>query len=211
MNLNATVPLRRLVLLTLLCWLSMIGFDFLLHGGILATFYVQPSPFLLPLEKAFRLIPLGYLSLLLLAILLVWLMRRLDIRGWRDGLIFGLKLGALAWGAMVLGLVSISTASGGLLVGWFFGQTIELGVAGMFAGGGLGGARLTRLLIMAITLIFLSLLITVVLQSTGIAPTLRVQRVGLTQQFVGPARREPLNCGFRISHCGFDFTPPGQL
>jgi hypothetical protein len=152
----------------------MIGFDFLLHGGLLATFYVQPGPFLLPLDKAFRLIPLGYLSLLLLATLLVWLMRRMDIRGWRDGLIFGVKLGALLWGGMVLGLLSISTARVGLLVGWFFGQTIELGIAGMFAGSGLNGARLIRLLIVVIGLIFLSVLITIMLQSTGIAPTLRI-------------------------------------
>jgi hypothetical protein len=174
MNREATVSLRRLVLLVTLCWLSLIGVDFLLHGGLLATFYLQPSPFLLPLEKAFRLIPLGYLSFLLLAILLVWLMRRLDIRGWRDGLIFGLKLGALLWGAMVLGLMSISTASVGLLVGWFFGQTVELGIAGMFAGSGLKGARPARLFMMVIVLIFLSVLITVVLQSTGIAPTVRI-------------------------------------
>lgn len=174
MNQKANASTKRLMLLVLLCWLSMIGFDFLLHGGILASFYVQPGPFLLPLEKAFRLIPLGYLSFLLLALLLVWLMHRLDIRGWRNGLIFGVELGALIWGAMVLGLMSISTASVGLLVGWFFGQTIELGAAGMFAGSGLMGARLTRLLVMVIGLIFLSLLITVVLQSTGIAPTLRV-------------------------------------
>ncbi|HEX6189726.1 MAG TPA: hypothetical protein VFZ40_16745 [Pyrinomonadaceae bacterium] len=152
----------------------MIGFDFLLHGGILASFYVQPSPFLMPLEKAFRLIPLGYLSFLLLALLLVWLMHRLDIRGWRNGLIFGIKLGALIWGAMVLGLMSISTASVGLLVGWFFGQTIELGVAGMFAGSGLSGAQLSRLFIIVIGLIFLSLIIIVGLQSTGIVPVLRV-------------------------------------
>lgn len=174
MNQKTTASLKRITLIIALCWFAMIGVDFLLHGGLLATFYVQPSPFLLPLEKAFRLIPLGYLSLLLLAVLLVWLMRRLDIRGWRDGLTFGLKLGALIWGAMVLGLLSISTASVGLLVGWWFGQTIELGIAGMFAGSGLGGARLTRLLMMVIGLIFLSLLITVVLQSTGIAPTMRL-------------------------------------
>ncbi|HSP62366.1 MAG TPA: hypothetical protein VLQ90_05220 [Pyrinomonadaceae bacterium] len=174
MNRDATISLKRVALLVTLCWLSMIGFDFLLHGGLLATFYVQSSPFLLPLEKAFRLIPLGYLSSLALAILLVWLMRRLDIRGWRDGLIFGVKLGALIWGAMVLGLMSISTARVGLLVGWFFGQTIELGIAGMFAGSGLNGARLVRVLMVVIALIFLSFLITIVLQSTGIAPTLRM-------------------------------------
>jgi hypothetical protein len=171
---EVTTSLRRVTLIVTLCWLSMIGFDFLLHGGLLATFYVQPGPFLLPLAKAFRLIPLGYLSFLLLAILLVWLILRLDVRGWRDGFFFGVKLGALIWGALVLGLMSISTANPGLLVGWFFGQTIELGVAGMFAGTGLGGARLTRLFMIVIALIFLSILITIVLQSMGIAPSVRI-------------------------------------
>ena len=152
----------------------MIGFDFLLHGGLLATFYVQPSPFLLPLEKAFRLIPLGYLSFLLLAVLLVWLSFRLGIRGWRDGFTFGIKLGGLVWAAMVFGLLSISTASPGLLIGWFFGQTIELGIAGIFAGSALAATRMRRMVMMVIGLIVLSLLITIVLQSTGIAPTLSV-------------------------------------
>ena len=158
----------------------MIAFDFLLHGGILASFYVEPSPFLLPLEQAFRLIPLGYLSFLLLAILLVWLMLRLDIRGWLDGLIFGAKLGALVWGAMVLGLMSISTASVGLLVGWFVGQTVELAIAGAFAGSGLGGARFSRLFMAMVGMLFLSALITVLLQTIGLAPALRVAGASIT-------------------------------
>lgn len=165
---------KRISLVIMLSWLSMIGIDFLVHGGILAAFYVQPSPFLLPLEKAFRLIPLGYLSLLLSAILVVWLMLRLDVRGWQAGLTFGVKLGLLVWGAIVLGLLSISTGSVELLVGWFCGQTIEFGVAGMFAGSGLSDARLSRLFMAVIALSFLSIIITVVLQSVGIAPTMRM-------------------------------------
>ena len=31
------------------------------------------------------------------------------------------------------------------------------------------------------------------------------------EQLVGPERRELLNCGMRISDCGFVFAPPGQL
>jgi len=84
------------------------------------------------------------------------------------------KLGALIWGALVLGLMSISTASAGLLAGWFVGQTIELGVAGAFAGGALGGARLTRLFMTVIALIFFSILITIALQSLGLAPSVRM-------------------------------------
>jgi hypothetical protein len=168
------VSFKRVALIIVLSWLAMIGVDFLLHGGVLAKFYIQPSPFLLPPEKALQLIPLGYLSFLLLAVLLVWLMNRLNVQGWRAGALFGLKLGALLWGTVVLGLMSISTASVWLLLGWFLGQTGELAVAGMFAGSALGGERLKRLFIKVVILIFLSVLITVVLQSTGLAPTIRV-------------------------------------
>ncbi len=42
------LSLRALILLTLLGWLSMIGFDFFLHAGLLARLYLTPSPFLLP-------------------------------------------------------------------------------------------------------------------------------------------------------------------
>ena len=174
MSREATISVKRVTCLVALSWLAMIGLDFLLHGGLLAKFYVQPSPFLLPLEKAFRLIPLGYLSFLILAALLVWLMLRGDVRGGRPGFIFGLKLGARVWGALVLGLASISTASVGLLLGWFCGQTIELAVAGMFAGSALGGMRLGRLFIMVAALILLSIFTTVALQSTGLVPTIRI-------------------------------------
>ncbi len=39
----------RVVALTTIAWLSMLGVDFLVHGGLLAGLYSQPSPFLLPL------------------------------------------------------------------------------------------------------------------------------------------------------------------
>src|SRR3972149_450301 len=117
---------KHILLLTFIAWLSMLGFDFLLHAGLLAELYLQPSPFLLPPLAAFTLIPLGYLSFLLLAILLVWLMIRLKLAGWRQGALFGLELGGLAWGAFALGLLSVSTAGFPLLVGWFIGQTLEM-------------------------------------------------------------------------------------
>ncbi|MEJ2412947.1 MAG: hypothetical protein P8Y34_08130, partial [Anaerolineales bacterium] len=70
---------RRLIGGVLLSWLAVLGFDFFLHGGLLASLYTKPSPFLLPPEQAFRLIPLGYLAFLIFEIFLVWLMVRLDI------------------------------------------------------------------------------------------------------------------------------------
>ncbi len=162
-----TRPKRRVLLLTLIMWLSMLGFDFLWHAGLLAKLYLQPSPFLLPPLTAFTLIPVGYLSFLLLAFLLLWLMLRLNLAGWREGAIFGLELGGLAWGSFVLGLLSISTASVSLLMGWFIGQTLELAIAGAVAGSGLAGMRLSRLFGVVIIFVLLSIVTTIILQSLG--------------------------------------------
>src|SRR5512142_1084815 len=91
------LSLRSLILLTLLGWLSMISFDFFLHAGLLARLYLTPSPFLLPATTAFRLIPVGYLSVLVLALILVWLMTRLQITMAWPGGVFGLQLGGAMW------------------------------------------------------------------------------------------------------------------
>jgi hypothetical protein len=164
----------RVFALTVLAWLSMLGLDFLLHGGLLAALYRQPSPFLLPPSTAFALIPVGYLSFLLLAVLLVWLMIRLKLAGWRAGAIFGLELGGLTWGAFVLGLLSISTASFLLLIGWFIGQTVELAIAGAIVGSGLAGLRLRRLFGVVVGLVLLAVIATIILQSVGVVPITRM-------------------------------------
>ena len=133
---------------------------------MLARLYVEPSPFLLSPERAFALNPVGHLSCLGLTILLIWLMVRLGFQGWRQGAVFGLKLGALTWGALVVGLLSISTASLALLIGWFLGQTIELGIAGS----GFKGVRLGRLFLQVLALVIGAFAITILLQTLGLAP-----------------------------------------
>ena len=115
-------------------WLVMIGVDFLLHASILAPLYAKPGPFLLSPEKSFLLIPLGYISFFVLAILLVWLILRLNLFTGKEGLVFGLKIGGLIWGAFTLGLLSISTAEPGLMLGWFLGQSLEMGIGGYVIG-----------------------------------------------------------------------------
>ena len=155
----------RLAGITLLAWLSVIGFDFLLHAGILAPLYADPHPFLLPPERAFVLIPVGYLSFLLLVILVVWLMVRLEISGWQSGFIFGLQLGALIWAAVTIGLISISTAPLILMVGWFIGQTIETGIAGLVVGAGLAADRLRTILIWVILFSIVAFVIGILLQN----------------------------------------------
>jgi len=166
-DLEQAFSLGTYVKLTLLAWLSMIGFDFFLHAGALAHLYLEPSPFLLPPERAFTLIPVGYLSFLGLAILLTWLMARLGIQGWCQGGVFGLQLGSFALGAFVLGLLSISTATPALLAGWFFGQTLELGIAGMVVGSGFAVPRLGRLFVKVLAFVIGAFALTVALQNVG--------------------------------------------
>jgi hypothetical protein len=164
----------RVVALTVIAWFSMLGVDFLVHGGFLAGLYHQPSTFLLPSATAFARIPLGYLSFLVLAILLTWLMLRLKLAGWQAGTVLGLELGGLLWGAFVLGLLSISTAGLPLLLGWFVGQTLELAIAGAVMGSGLAGRRLRWLVGMVIGLVVLCVAVTIIIQSSGVVPTTRL-------------------------------------
>ena len=165
---------RRIALIVLLGWLAMLGFDFFLHSGLLARLYVQDSPFLLRPAQAFALIPFGYLSFLLMSGTLTWLMVGMDVHDGREGALFGLKLGTLVWGALVLGLASISTAGLDLLAGWFVGQVAELALAGYFVGSALRGSSLKRLFRNVIALLVLFAVVTIVLQSFGIAPSIRI-------------------------------------
>ena len=171
-----TLPARRLFVTILLAWLAMLGFDFFLHAGLLARLYLDSSPFLLTPLEAFRRLPFGYLSFLLSATLLVWLMARLRLVGWRAGLGFGLKLGALIWGGITIGLFSISTAGAPLLAGWFLGKTVELGLAGAVAGGALTGRHIRRLSLKVAALILFLAIITIALQSFGLAPASGIPR-----------------------------------
>jgi hypothetical protein len=165
------ISTRRLVGLGLLSWLAVLGVDFFLHAGLLARLYAQPSPFLLPPADAFGRIPLGYLSALLLVTLLLWLMLRLGLSGWRQGVIFGLQLGAFLGASLVLGLHSISTAELGMLLAWAIGQALEMGLAGAVLGSGLAGQRLRTIFVRVLALVLLLVVVTVALQNIGPAPT----------------------------------------
>lgn len=157
-------------------WILAIGFDLFLHGGLLAGVYVEPSPFLLAAEDAFRRIPLGYLTFLVLTIALFWLLHRLGIRGTMAGLRYGAAAGAVVWGALVVGLYSISTASLPLLAGWWIGQTVELGLSGAVLGAAADGASLKRIWAIVAAAVLAFAIATVALQSLGFAPAMKVVR-----------------------------------
>jgi len=143
---ESDVPIskKRILHAVLLSWIIMLGVDFALHAGLLNEVYTTESPFLLPPERAFALIPLGYLSFLILTGFLVWLLLRLGIREAVSAGKIGLMFGAVVWGALMLGLLSITSADPILLLAWWIGQTLELGVGGVAAGFVLGGAALRK-------------------------------------------------------------------
>lgn len=156
-----------LIKLTLLSWFSMIGVDFFLHAGLVSSVYSQPSPFLLPSDRAFARIPIGYLSFLVSGIFLLWLILKLKLQGWKKGAIFGLQVGFLTWGAFSIGLFSIATVPPVLLIAWFLGQAIELGIAGGVIGYGLTQSNLGRLFIPVLIFVIISIVIAIVLQNIG--------------------------------------------
>jgi hypothetical protein len=165
---DRTAP-KRLIQLSFLVWIAMIGVDFFLHGGIFAAMYLQDSPFLLSDMEAFRRIPLGYLALLATAGLLVWVIDKASARGWRKGLVVGPCLGAVMAFSFTLGLFSISTASPQLLATWFVAQVLEATVAGAIIGQGLLVHSLRRLTLAVVIGLVLLLVGTIVMQNVGVA------------------------------------------
>jgi hypothetical protein len=117
---------------------------------------------------------LGYLAFLILTVGLFWLLRRLRIRGITAGFRVGAVAGGTAWGALVLGLYSISTASVSLLAGWWVGQTVELAFAGAILGAAANRVPLKRIWAVVGTAVIVLVAATVTLQSLGLAPAMKV-------------------------------------
>ena len=154
-------------------WVAAISLDLFLHAGLLAALYTNKSPFLLDADTAFRRIPLGYLSFLLLTGLLLWLMKKTGAIDRRGGAVFGLKFGFATWGAFVIGLYSIATANAGLLLGWWAGQTIELGLSGFVMGACLEGVGKKKIVAGLAAFFVLMVMLTVILQILGVAPPMK--------------------------------------
>ena len=161
---------RRALVIILLSWLAMVAWDFLLHGGLLACFYVADDAFLLPPLEAFQRIPLGYAAFLIIAVFIYWLLPRLELQDGRAAFVFGLKLGAFMWGAQMLALYSISTIQLDTALAWFLGQTFEMGVGAWVIFQGLQAESLKRLTWRVLAFLILSFILTIILQNVGLAP-----------------------------------------
>ena len=172
----ATPTMSRMTLSVAAAWMLSLGFDLFLHGGLLARLYVEPSAFLLGPADAFRRIPLGYLAFLVLTLGLYWLLRRLGVRGAITGFRQGAVSGAVVWGAFAAGLYSISTVTMPLLAGWWIGQTLELGLAGAVLGAAANGVPLKRIWAIVMGAVIACVVATIVLQSLGLAPPMKLVR-----------------------------------
>jgi len=170
-ELDKHIVRKRLVGVTFLAWIGVLGFDLILHGAILSSFYVQESSFTLPPLDSFKRIPLGYSSFLIATFFLAWLISKIDIRGWRRGLLFGGFVGGVIWISLALGMYSISTAPPTLLFGWVVGQTLEMAYAGSVIGRGLFAERTRKLTITVLLVTVVFIMLTVILQSIGLAST----------------------------------------
>lgn len=148
----------------------MLGIDFFLHAGLLAGIYLQPTSFLLAPEDAFRLIPLGYLALLIQVILLLWLGIRLEIQTWRQGALFGGMLGLLLGGSSFLGLLSISTVPWHYLLAWMFAGIVELTAAGAVMGAGMRTKTLRPIVLLVVIAVLVLMILTITMQNLGWAP-----------------------------------------
>jgi hypothetical protein len=173
---SGTVGFSRMANAVLAAWVLSLGFDGFLHGGLLARLYAEPSPFLLGAEDAFRRIPLGYFSLLILTVALCWFLHRLEIRGAVTGLRYGSAAGAVVCGAFLVGLYSVSTAAAPLLAGWWVGQTAELGLAGAVLGAAANGVPLKRIWAVVVGAVVTCVAGAIILQSFGMAPPMKIVR-----------------------------------
>ncbi len=171
---NSARAIKRPIPTTLLAWFAMLGLDFLLHGGILARFYIAGNNFLLSPLEAFQRIPLGYAALLLQAILLVWLMPWFSIGSWRQAFWFGLQLGLLLIGAQMLGLVSITTIEPALALAWFVSQPLEVALGAIVVQRAIDAGSMRRLTIQVAVFVLFTFLFTIALQSLGLAPAVQI-------------------------------------
>lgn len=165
--------MRRGVGITLLSWLVIVGFDLFQNAGVFARFWVEPGSAFLPPEKLFQRIPLGYLTFLISASMLTWLMSQLKVVGWMQGALFGSKLGSLLSITSVLGSACVFPIKRSLLLVWFFGGVVQYTSAAAVIGSGLGSDRLGRLSVVVTGLVILLVIATIVLQNLGFAPAMQ--------------------------------------
>ncbi len=164
-------PTRKRVLqVTVLAWVAIISTDLLMNAGLLGPFLNWEQPGMLPQMKMFQYIPLGYAAFLLLAILMLWLMLRLNVRGARAGAAFGTKFGVLMASAGFLGEMSLLSFSKTTLFCFALDKLVFCIVLGTVIGSGLRAERLRSLTRGVFAFLFLCIVVSITMQNLGLVP-----------------------------------------
>ncbi len=165
---------RQFILRVAASGLSMAAMDFLLNAGLFAEIWLRPSPFLVGPGELFRRLPLGYAAFLVRTVLFVWLTGAVGARTWKEGTLFGVKLGALLGLAAALGLRSATTASWTLLwAGWMAGELL-LTTAACSVAGFASERGEKKALVSAIVMFIGAIVLITILQSAGLVPARRL-------------------------------------
>ncbi len=100
---------KRLILSTFIAWLFFLMIDFIAHAALLKNYWEEGYSALKSQSELFRLIPSGYVSFLLLTLLVGWFYSILykEKGSARNGLFFGSVFGALFAMATFFGWYSI--------------------------------------------------------------------------------------------------------
>ena len=165
---------KRLIQVTLITWLAVVGYDLLMNAGLMAPFNNWQLPGFLSPVKMFQYIPLGYAAFLLYVILLLWLMLRSQVSGARAGTAFGLTFGILVGGAGFLGQMSIFAFPVRMLFCWAVFYALLFTLAGAVIGSGLAAARLRPLVYRVLVLVMICLVVSIVMQNLGLVPAARL-------------------------------------
>ncbi|MFC1564347.1 hypothetical protein ACFL6G_05385 [candidate division KSB1 bacterium] len=99
---------KRFTTAVLLSWLIFLMIDFILHASLLAKLWQSGYPALKSLKELALLIPTGYLSFLILTILVCWIYLTFyrEDPGLKQTIKFGVVFGGLFSAANMLGLYS---------------------------------------------------------------------------------------------------------
>jgi hypothetical protein len=102
------VSKKRFIITTLIGWLLFLMLDFLANASLLRDFWDREYPALKSKEELFRLIPFGYISFLILTLLVGWVYARFypEKGSVKKGLCFGSIFGGLLALSLFLGTYS---------------------------------------------------------------------------------------------------------
>ncbi len=158
---------KRFFLSTLLAWLVYLMVDFLAHAALFTDLWAQDLPALKSKGELFRLIPFGYLSFLILTILVGWLYVRLFHTGGsiRNGLGFGMTFGLLFALSLFLGWYSFINLPIAFLLITSLVYFVEISAVGFVYGFLLHPASIKKRIWGLLAIIFAGFVLGIVLQN----------------------------------------------